>query len=119
MRRPRTACTLLAALVLFLASPNPSQRSSTAPFPPCGLIVDIMTIGVTTSARRRGLARQALRLLLVDLARRGVRRVTLDVKADNAAALAFYRQHGFFVTAFRDAFYAINNKYVPPGWRTH
>lgn len=56
---------------------------------------DIMTIGVLPDARGRGVGRLLLRDLLDAARRAGTRRVFLEVRASNDAAISLYTSHGF------------------------
>lgn len=66
---------------------------------------DIQTIGVAPAARRRGLGRRLLGVLLAEARDRGMREVFLEVRADNPAAQALYRAHGFDAIAVRPRYY--------------
>ncbi|HEY0525646.1 MAG TPA: GNAT family N-acetyltransferase [Stellaceae bacterium] len=67
--------------------------------------VEILSIGVAPVARRRGLARRLIELL-VELARqRGAREVLLEVAEDNAAARRLYAQAGFEPIGRRPNYY--------------
>ncbi len=56
---------------------------------------ELLLIGVAEAERRRGVGRALLERFLADLRVAGARRVTLEVRASNAAALALYRSSGF------------------------
>ena len=66
---------------------------------------DIQTIGVAPSARRQGLGRTLLGVLLAEARDRGMREVFLEVRDDNPAAQTLYRQHGFDEIAVRPRYY--------------
>lgn len=66
---------------------------------------DIMTIAVLPAGRRRGLGRAILDEMLDRARRRGAERVVLEVRADNDAALALYRQAGFASVHVRRGYY--------------
>jgi len=66
---------------------------------------EILTFGVRPKDRRRGLAARLLAEGLVSLAECGVRRVHLEVAADNNAALALYRKSGFIESGKRAGYY--------------
>jgi ribosomal-protein-alanine N-acetyltransferase len=67
--------------------------------------LQIHNLAVRESARRRGLARVLLGLVL-DLGRRqGAREAYLEVRASNAAAIALYRGSGFEVAGSRQGYY--------------
>ena len=59
-------------------------------------VVDLFNLILGDPAfARRGLMSAFYRALEPELARTGVRSIELEVLADNAAAIAFYRKHGF------------------------
>jgi ribosomal-protein-alanine N-acetyltransferase len=68
---------------------------------------EILTIGVVPDARRRGLAR----MLIADLGKRarqrGVRRILLEVAADNRAAISLYGSIGFILLGERPGYYRL------------
>lgn len=63
---------------------------------------EVMTIGVDTAARRRGIGRALLRELI---AAAGDRRILLDVRTDNEPAQILYRSHGFVRIGVRRRYY--------------
>ena len=66
---------------------------------------DIQTIAVTERARRQGLGR-VLMLLMIDEARdRGARELFLEVRADNPGAQSLYESLGFERIAVRPHYY--------------
>ncbi len=66
---------------------------------------DIQTIAVADTARGRGRGRVLLTTLLDEAARRGVRDVFLEVRADNPGAEALYASEGFTEIARRPRYY--------------
>jgi ribosomal-protein-alanine acetyltransferase len=66
---------------------------------------EVLTVGVITSARRRGLARAMLAELLAEARRRGAVEAFLEVRVDNAAAFALYRSEGFAEVGQRLGYY--------------
>jgi ribosomal-protein-alanine acetyltransferase len=66
---------------------------------------DIQTIAIAESGRGRGRGRALLRTLLEEAARRGVRNVFLEVRADNPVAQALYTSEGFFEVGRRARYY--------------
>jgi [ribosomal protein S18]-alanine N-acetyltransferase len=76
----------------------------------CGYVVvrdagdtaDLQRIAVTPAMRRRGLAARLLRRCDVS----AYDRTLLEVRADNAAAIGFYRSAGFTEIARRPSYYA-------------
>jgi len=70
-----------------------------------GDVVELQRIGVDPEQRRVGLATRLLQGVL-DLARaEGAERVLLEVREDNAGALAFYASRGFTELARRPRYY--------------
>ena len=55
----------------------------------------VLGMGVAASHRGRGVGSALLRATLEAAATRGIRRVELVVRADNAAAIRLYERHGF------------------------
>jgi len=64
--------------------------------------LDINTIAVAASRRRRGIARALLERILLET---GVRFATLDVRISNTAAIRLYEGLGFKVTHTRTKYY--------------
>lgn len=56
---------------------------------------DIQTIAVWPQHRKQGVGRRLLRDLIDESQRRGVRDLFLEVRADNAVAIALYESEGF------------------------
>ena len=61
---------------------------------------DMMNIAVHPDSRRQGVARALILALIGELKKRGSRCLTLEVRASNEAAIAFYRKNGFSVIGF-------------------
>ncbi|HLR96922.1 MAG TPA: ribosomal protein S18-alanine N-acetyltransferase [Jiangellaceae bacterium] len=57
--------------------------------------VDLQTLAVLDGHQRRGIGTVLLRAALAEAESRGVRRMLLEVRVDNDAALALYRREGF------------------------
>jgi ribosomal protein S18 acetylase RimI-like enzyme len=70
-----------------------------------GQEADILSLGVHPSARRRGLGMRLLRQLGQAAAARGARLVFLEVRVDNAPAIALYQQAGFETVGRRPRYY--------------
>lgn len=70
-----------------------------------GQEADILSLGVHPSARRRGLGMRLLRRLGRAAAARGARVVFLEVRVDNAPAIALYQQAGFETVGRRPRYY--------------
>jgi ribosomal-protein-alanine N-acetyltransferase len=69
----------------------------------------IQNIGVRKAAQRRGLGRTLLEALLAEAARRGVRKVLLEVAVDNAPAQKLYATYGFEGVGIRRGYYQPSN----------
>lgn len=66
---------------------------------------ELLTIGVSAAHQRKGLGRALLNGML-DLARAGnMKRVFLEVRVSNAAAIALYRSAGFAEVGVRRGYY--------------
>jgi ribosomal-protein-alanine N-acetyltransferase len=68
-------------------------------------VAEILTVGVVPGARRAGIARQMLDVLLAEALRRGAREVLLEVRVDNQAAIALYESEGFAGVGVRRGYY--------------
>lgn len=66
---------------------------------------DVQTLAVAPEHQRRGLGTTLLEAMIVEAAARGARDLLLEVRADNAAALALYGRHGFARIARRRGYY--------------
>jgi len=71
-----------------------------------GAEADVQTLAVAPSAQGAGLGRRLLEVLLGQAAERGARRLMLEVRADNEAAVGLYRRLGFEQLAVRRGYYA-------------
>jgi ribosomal-protein-alanine N-acetyltransferase len=67
---------------------------------------DVQTIAVRRSRQRSGVGSLLLDAVLAEAARRGCGRVFLEVRADNAAAIALYERRGFERIGVRRGYYA-------------
>ncbi len=67
---------------------------------------ELETIAVAAEAQRQGIARLLLTRLFAALKTFSVTEVTLEVRASNRSALAFYRSSGFSQTGLRPLYYA-------------
>ena len=80
---------------------------------PVGLILmraiageaEVLTLAVEPAHRRLGAARALLRAGLAQAAAMGAEEAFLEVAADNAGALALYRQEGFVEAGRRGGYY--------------
>ncbi|GGF20095.1 ribosomal protein S18-alanine N-acetyltransferase [Subtercola lobariae] len=70
---------------------------------------DIQTIAVAPDARRHGLGRTLMTTLIIEAARRGARRVFLEVRADNPGAQHLYETLGFHSIGIRRGYYQPDN----------
>jgi ribosomal-protein-alanine N-acetyltransferase len=83
---------------------------------------DIQTIAIAAGVRGRGRGRALLTALLEEAARRGVRDVFLEVRADNPVAQNLYASEGFAEVGRRPRYYqpddidAVVMKLDLPGW---
>jgi len=68
--------------------------------------LDIIAIGTALAARRRGIGRALVEHLLRYAVEVQIRRVILEVRASNAAALGLYRSLGFQEGRVREAYYS-------------
>ena len=66
---------------------------------------EVVAVATRPRSRSRGLASTVLGAALHRLRAQGVRRVFLEVEADNAPALALYRRLGFTATGRRPGYY--------------
>ena len=74
----------------------------------CALAADegeILNLAVDTAARRQGLGRRLLAAMLKWLREGGARRVFLEVRGSNAAAISLYLAAGFQRLGVRPAYY--------------
>ncbi len=67
---------------------------------------ELESIVVAARSQRSGLGRMLLDALSSELRKAGGLQITLEVRASNHAALAFYRRAGFRQTGARRAYYA-------------
>lgn len=70
-----------------------------------GAETDVQTLAVARSAQGRGIGALLLQALVGEAARRGATSVLLEVRADNDAAIALYRRHGFERIGVRRRYY--------------
>ncbi len=66
----------------------------------------IMNLAVRPDARRSGLGSALLSTLLAEAGRRGIERLTLEVRPTNPAALALYAEAGFYEDGRRHGYYS-------------
>lgn len=65
----------------------------------------VMTIGTRPEHQGRGIGRLLLRRLLDEAGTRDVRQTVLEVRVDNASAIALYESEGFEQVAVRRRYY--------------
>lgn len=70
-----------------------------------GSEADVQTIAVLPEAQGRGVGGLLLRALIEQAAARGATALLLEVRADNASAIALYQRHGFERIAVRRRYY--------------
>lgn len=70
----------------------------------------VVTLAVHADYRRHGLGRRLLIGLLEEARRRGVKEVTLEVRAGNAPAQSLYLSMGFHTVATRRKYYPDNGE---------
>jgi len=66
----------------------------------------VQTIAVARDAQGQGLGARLLKALLDEAARRRVRRVALEVRADNGPAIGLYERFGFRREGVRRGYYS-------------
>jgi ribosomal-protein-alanine N-acetyltransferase len=66
---------------------------------------EILNLAVHLLRRRKGEGAELLKAAMQELRGRQVRRVFLEVRESNAAAIAFYTKHGFYKTGSRAGYY--------------
>ena len=97
-----------AALRDLLAGPGAIALSEADGFILIRVVVDeaeILTIAVSSAARRQGLGRRLVEAGTERAAAQGAQRLFLEVAADNAAALALYQAAGFAPVGSRRNYY--------------
>ena len=70
-----------------------------------GDIAELQRIGVTPAARRTGIATALLDEVVAEAPGAGANRLLLEVREDNAGALAFYADRGFIEIDRRPRYY--------------
>lgn len=103
--RPWTA----AELASLLASPGAVLLAEPGGFLLGRIIAgeaEVLTLAVDPAMRRQGMGARLLRGFLAAAQHRGAATAFLEVAADNTAARALYRRHGFAEVGRRRAYYA-------------
>lgn len=67
---------------------------------------DLQTIAIAPAAQGGGLGRALLEALIAEAAERGCTEMLLEVRSDNAGAIALYERRGFEAIATRRGYYA-------------
>jgi ribosomal-protein-alanine N-acetyltransferase len=67
---------------------------------------EILNLAVLPEARRQGIGSRLLVQVLEEARQAGARRVWLEVRASNAAAIRFYERHGFRLRGLRRDYYS-------------
>jgi len=67
--------------------------------------MEVLTVGVTPAARRRGVGRALMAAALPPARQRGATQVFLEVAVDNDPAIALYETLGFRKTGLRKSYY--------------
>ncbi len=70
-----------------------------------GDTAQILTIATVPAAQRRGIGQTLLSALIEQATVRGAREVLLEVRVDNAAAIALYQRNGFTELRIRRGYY--------------
>ena len=79
----------------------------------CHLVLDeghIVTFGVMRSVHRKGVGTILLKELIEITSKKGVSRITLEVRRSNLPAQILYQNFGFFQVGTRKAYYASNGE---------
>jgi len=66
---------------------------------------EVLNLAVAPENRRKGEGGALLRTAVVELRKRGVNRVFLEVRESNSAGIAFYKSHSFSVVGRREGYY--------------
>ena len=77
----------------------------------------ITNLAVDTQWRRQGLGRRLLATMETLLRQEGIRRVTLEVRVSNRAALSLYRQLGYRERGVRKRYYQDNGEDAYIMWK--
>lgn len=91
--------------VLGLASEVPARVVGFLIGRQIGEEAEVLNLAVAPESRRRGEGGALLRAAVVELRKRGVTRVFLEVRESNAAGIAFYTKHSFSQAGRREGYY--------------
>lgn len=67
---------------------------------------ELLLIGVSPKARRKGVGHALLHTLKADLTAKSITLLHLEVRSENTGAIDFYKQQGFAITGQRPKYYA-------------
>jgi ribosomal-protein-alanine acetyltransferase len=70
---------------------------------------ELLDIGIASSLQRQGWGRQLLQAMLAKALLLGRRRMVLEVRTSNEAAIALYRSVGFVEIGLRRGYYPVEN----------
>lgn len=70
---------------------------------------ELLSIGVTAALQRKGLGRMILNEMLQEARSMNIKRVFLEVRPSNIAAIALYKRSGFELTGVRRGYYQNSN----------
>jgi ribosomal-protein-alanine acetyltransferase len=71
---------------------------------------EILNLAVIPESRRNGAATKLLQTALTELTDRKIRRIHLEVRESNAAAISFYKKHAFLPSGRRPHYYRDPNE---------
>jgi ribosomal-protein-alanine N-acetyltransferase len=97
-----------AAGLLWVARPESSSEGSPVAFVCARIAADeaeLLNLAVLPLYRRQGIATQLLHAVMTEAARIGARRIFLEVRSSNIAALDLYAKLGFSVSGRRRGYY--------------
>ena len=93
-------------IALVVAGPEPGRVEGFAVASLLPPQAELESIAVAAGSQQKGLGSLLFNGLIDDLQRAGVIEITLEVRATNHGAIAFYRSAGLRQTGFRPAYYA-------------
>ncbi len=93
-------------VALVVAGPQPGRVEGFAVASLLPPHAELESIAVAAGSQQKGLGSLLFNSLVNDLQRAGVIEITLEVRATNHGAIAFYRSAGFSQTGLRRAYYA-------------
>ena len=77
----------------------------------------ITNIAIHFAHRRRGIGNSLISSFVSYCAARGLKRMTLEVRVSNEAAIGLYKKHGFRALGLRKAYYSDNNEDAYLMWK--